>query len=209
MDAYIIGNGGFAKELWQIISEYSQYNVQGFVDLDPNETSTKVGGEIVKVYEQATFINDFFGKELALFIGLGDPKVISVVTTKFKDFYFPNFIHPNSDVIRNHVKLGQGNIVTSGCVFTVDIDVGSYNIFNLNTTIGHDVSIGNSNVFNPGSNISGSVTIGNSNLFGTNCSILQEKKIGSGSTIGASCVITKDYGNDLTIVGVPGKVLQR
>ena len=177
MEAYILGNGGFAKEVWQILTEYSQYHIRGFVDLSPAETSTEVGGERVPVYQQTVFLDDFVGKEVALFVGLGDPRLISKVTSTFKDFNFPNFIHPNADVIGKHIKLGRGNIIASGCVFTVDIEIGSFNIFNLNTTIGHDVSIGDSNVFNPGSNVSGSVTIGNSNLLGTNCTVLQKKKI--------------------------------
>ena len=57
------------------------------------------------------------------------------------------------------IKIGEGNIICAGNIFTTDIEIGSFNVFNLDCTVGHDTVIGSYNIINPSVNISGGVKI--------------------------------------------------
>jgi acetyltransferase-like isoleucine patch superfamily enzyme len=209
MKYFIIGNGGFAKEVLfickQIFGSIDEFG--GFIDYKPEFTQAKCMGYDLPVIDEDEFLS-IHDLNCYVYIGAGDPKTIKKIADKFKDYTFPNLIH-NNVVIDESVKLNKGNIVTGGCVLTVDINIGNFNVFNLNTTVGHDTIIGDCNVFNPGANISGSVNIGNFNLFGTNSTILQGLKIGNNSIIGASSLINKFIDSNLVVVGIPAKEIKK
>jgi sugar O-acyltransferase (sialic acid O-acetyltransferase NeuD family) len=209
MKYYIIGNGGFAKEVLflckEVFADLEDFN--GFIDYKPIDSTTECMGLNFPVIDEDEFLSK---KEIKvnLYLGIGDPRTITKVVEKFKGYNFPNLVH-GSVVKDQSVIMESGNIFTAGCILTVDIEIGNYNIFNLNSTIGHDTKIGDCNVFNPGANISGSVRIGSKNLFGTNSTVLQGLAIGSNSIIGASSLINKNVDNNLVVVGVPGKELKK
>ena len=141
-------------------------------------------------------------------VGIGNPQIIFKVSEKFKNYSFPNLIHPNFIGHLETINLGIGNIITAGCILTLQIKIGSFNIINLNTTIGHDSTIGNCNVFNPGCSISGGVKIGNCNLFGTNSTVLQYLNCGDNSILGAWAVLSKNLDSNKVAVGIPAKVIK-
>lgn len=208
---YIIGNGGFAKEVLFLAQEVkgSLKEFGGFIDFKPAGNTIRCMGAEFKVLDEDDFLNqDSANASIELFIGIGDPIKIEKIAVKFEGFHFPNLIHP-SYIGHSSVRFDRGNIVTAGCIFTVDIQVGAFNIFNLNSTFGHDAVIGNSNVFNPGVNISGGVRIGSRNLIGTNATMLQNVTMGDDSVLGAGSLANKCIGNREVHVGVPAKPLQR
>jgi len=200
---YIIGSGGFAKEVFFYTQKTlgSEYKFGGFIDKDISlQTSLLI--------EESFFLqNTKPSDKVVLFNGIGNPELINKIHLKFKDYNFPNLIYPGVLADYSTLKIGFGNIITPNCILTVDIVIGDFNIINLNTTIGHDTQIGNYNVINPGSNISGNVTIGDSNLLGTNCAILQGVSIGSYNKIGASSMVNKSILDHQTMVGIPAKPL--
>lgn len=214
---FIFGSSGFAKEVYFLISEINKkelsYEIGGFIDIEPKNTEIQLGSKNVPVYNEPTFFKDLKmgdSDTYSFALGMGTPAILKKIKAKYlHQFDFPNLIHPNVTGYFDAITLGKGNIVTSGCIFTIDIQIGNLNLFNLHTTLGHDSVIGDCNVFNPGVNISGGVTIGDENLFGTNSSILQYITVGSNNTIGAGAMVNKAIGNGLTVVGIPAKEIVR
>lgn len=209
MKYYIVGNGGFAKEVLFLCKEVhgSDEEFGGFIDYKPSVTKIDCMDNSYPVIDEDQFLEEK-NFRCNIYIGIGDPQKIHKISDKFEGYNFPNLIHQN--VIKDEsVKFGIGNIITSGCIFTVDILFGNFNIINLNVTIGHDTQIKDFNVFNPGANISGSVIIGSSNLFGTNSTVLQGLNIGSNSIIGASSLVNKNVNNNSVVVGVPAKEIKK
>ena len=207
---YIIGSGGFAKEVLLLLKQTkgSLSDFGGFIDLSPKSSFIYCLGKECQILSEDFFLKNQDQEDTEVFIGVGDPKIIEKIISKYDEFNFPNLIASNV-IIDESVKLGVGNIIASGCIFTVDINIGSFNVFNLQATIGHDSIIRNGNIFNPGVNISGSVNVGCYNLFGTNSAILQGLNVGNRSIIGASSLINKNVGDHEVVVGVPGKMIKK
>lgn len=211
---YILGSGGFAKEVFWLIhdinSEEHRFDFKGFIDFQPESLTISLGGVDYPIFNEDEWLNsnDASSQSLCLAIGIGNPATIRKVSHRMDHFEFPNLIHPSFKGFYDGLTFGRGNIISAGCIFTIDIQVGSFNIFNLNTTVGHDTVIGDGNVINPGCNISGGVRIGDFNLLGTNSTILQNVTVGDFSVLGASSLANKAIDSNKVAVGVPAKVIK-
>ncbi|MFA6060408.1 MAG: acetyltransferase [Taibaiella sp.] len=201
---YILGSSGFAKEVYFLLKEIGGYNFKAFIDIVNKERLCFQEGAFDVITEEE-FLERENPETAILAIGIGDPKLIKKLAEKFKDFSFPNLIHPSAIYDKSNVRFGKGNILVAGVLFTTCITVGDMNIFNLSSTVGHDAVIGNYNVINPTVNISGGVEIGTANLIGVGATILQYKKIGNDSIVGAASLVTKDVEDNSIVIGVPAK----
>lgn len=207
-DIYVVGDGGFAKEVAFLIDEINKiertWNFRGFVSLN-KKPGEKFHNSIIVGNNDYLLKLDY---QFSVVIAIGNPKVLKKVVTEISqntNYDFCNLIHPSVVADWANMEIGTGNIIASGVTFTTDIKVGSHNIFNLNCTVGHDTVIGNYNVFNPGCNISGSVIIEDESLFGTGCQVLQNLSVVEKTTIGAGAVLTKDVKSSGTYIGIPAK----
>lgn len=214
-DCVILGAGGFAKEVAFLIEDIirasgqPEWNILGYIDADPERRGT-YNGKYPIVGDEDYLIS--YGKSIYAVIGIGTPITIRKVHEKlccYDHIHFPNLIHPSIVMDIERIRMGEGNIICSGNIFTTDITIGSCNIFNLNCTYGHDMIIGSCCVFNPGLNMSGGVTVGDGCLIGTGATVLQYLTIGAGATVGAGAVVTKDVEPGLTVVGIPARPLRR
>ncbi|VAW28627.1 hypothetical protein MNBD_BACTEROID06-41 [hydrothermal vent metagenome] len=202
---YIIGAGGFAKEVhWLLKSVHGKrFNFKGYIDRE----NSLMKDEII-ISEKLFFLKKKPNDKIKLFLGIGNPQQAKTVLPKYSKYNFPNAIHPSYKADTSNINIGIGNIITAGVVHTTDITIGDFNIFNLNSTVGHDTEIGSYNVFNPSCNISGGCSIGNGNLFGTNSTVLQYINIKNDSVIGAAALLTKDVSSNKLLVGVPAKIIK-
>lgn len=214
-DIFIIGAGGFAKEVAFLIEEINrasnepQWNILGYID-QGSDSKGALNGKY-KIIGGEHYILSFSKKTVAAALGIGNPEKLFNVCERLSlnsNIMFPNLFHPKTIMDEKCVHFGKGNIICAGNIFTTDIQIGSFNQFNLNSTYGHDIVIGDFCVFNPGLNISGGVRIGDQCLIGTGATILQYVTIGNGATVGAGAVVTKDVPSGITVVGVPAKQLK-
>jgi sugar O-acyltransferase (sialic acid O-acetyltransferase NeuD family) len=210
-DIVIVGHGGFAKEVAFLIEDINRqedtWNLLGYI----SESIEAIGFSHGKyrVYNSDDWLENA-GVEINIVLGMGDPKIINMVSSKLlknKNLSFPNIIHPNVIRDNDRVKFGAGNIVCAGTIFTTDITVGSFNVFNLNCTVGHDSKIGDCNVFNPTVNVSGGVHVKNNILIGTGAQILQNLSICDESIVGAGAVVAKNIEESGVYVGIPARKL--
>lgn len=205
-EIYIIGNSGFAKEVYELINDLAYYKFAGFIDYKPKSNEISIAGKNLQVFDEDYFLQNIPASDnISIAVGIGDPVIIAKVTDRFAKYEFPNLIHPSAKINLENNKIGKGNIITANVIFTLDITVGNYNVFNLSSTVGHDAVIGNCNVINPAVNISGGVIIGDQNLLGVGSTILQYKTVGNNVVVGASSLVTKDVADNATVVGIPAK----
>lgn len=226
----IIGNGGFGREVLELVKdiniyrertykelEYSKtvycFNILGFLNNDPKSWGTTCNG--VEVLGDEAWIENYlkmnYSKNLQIAIGIGDPKIKKKIVEKITSIdkvrlHFPNLIHP-SVKIRDQVRLGCGNVITEGNILTCNIELHNHIMINLNSTIGHDCIIKDYCVISPGVNLSGNTIMEEGSYMGTGSKTVEGNRIGEWSTVGAGAVVTKDVAPNTIVVGMPAKPL--
>lgn len=207
----IVGAGGFAREVLQLVEDINQrdsrWEVIGFIDEDAGKKGNIINGyPILGGFEW--FLEGAENIDVAF--AVGNPQVRKRLVDKFRQSFnaaYPNLIHP-SVKLSKFVDIGIGNIICQSVILTTNITLGDFNILNLNSTVGHDTNIGSFCTIAPGVNISGHAALNDGCDLGTNSCIIQGKTVGEWSIIGAGSVIVKDIGPRCTAVGVPAKVIK-
>lgn len=208
-DIVIIGAGGFAREVAWLIEDINnkeqQWNLLGFIDDDKEKIGKQING-----YKVLSNIETFkkFSQNTYCVIAIGDGKIRNSIVKKLnKDQKYATLIHPNV-LCSSKVEIGEGSIICSGNIITVNIIIGKHNIINLGSTIGHDTILEDYVTVHPGNNISGNIKIKRNTILGTGSCIIQGKIIGKNCIIGAGSVIIKDIPDNCTVVGNPGKIIK-
>lgn len=208
-DLAIYGGGGLGKELATMIPivdpEGTRWNFLGYFD-DMKATGASVShfGTVVGDIEA---LNNW-PTPIDIIIGVGSPTGRKVIREKIKNplVAFPNFIDPDFKIgDPEGFKIGEGNVITSGCIVTADVTIGNYNLLNGSVVVAHDDVVGDYNVFMPDVRVSGEVTIGDCNLFGGRSFIIQQTKIGNNIRLGAGSVLMTKPKDGRTYIGVPAK----
>lgn len=208
-DLYIIGSGGFGKEVaWlveRINKENKLWNLKGFIDDDENLLGLDING--IKVKGNTEYLNSL-GKDVWAICAVGNAKARENIISRLNNISFATLIDP-SVIISNKVKIGEGTIICAGSIITVDIEIGRHVIINLDCTIGHDDIIKDYVTIYPSVNVSGNVIVEEKCEIGTGTQIIQGKNIVSECIIGAGAVVVKDLVSPGTYVGIPAINIER
>lgn len=210
---YVIGTGGFAKEVAQLAAVVNSNGRQRWSSIEYLcETPDDIGKPMP--FGKVTGTDEILAKLKSpadVAIGIGNPKVrqrLAALISRNPFLSAPNLVHPNAEVNLEYVHLGRGNLITRGSAFTCDIVVGDFNVFNLNCTIGHDCRIGSYNVINPGCNVSGGVHLADACLLGTGSAVLEGLGICDDVVVGAGAIVSKSIQAPAVYVGVPARPLR-
>jgi sugar O-acyltransferase (sialic acid O-acetyltransferase NeuD family) len=208
----IYGAGGFGLEVAMLIEQINevspQWDIVGFFDDNIAPGTKKNGYCVLGGIKQ---VNNW-SEKLAIAFALGMPKIKKKVADEVNNpnLYFPSLIHPSAIIgNKKYVQIGQGCIISSGCIITTNIKIGSFVFFNLSCTLGHESTIGDFCSFMHGCNISGEVSIGEVSFWGAGAKIINRKTVGNNTTIGAGAVVVYNVPADVTVVGVPAKPLKQ
>jgi sugar O-acyltransferase (sialic acid O-acetyltransferase NeuD family) len=209
-DLIIYGAGGFGRETALMIRQINDagacWNVLGFFDDNLRKDEFIYG---LPVLGNMSDLNRF-PTTVSVAIAIADPHVRKRIRDGIQNprVDFPALVHPAAALGDLHKDdIGEGSIIAAGNIFTTDILIEPFVIINLSCTIGHDTLIKEFCSVMPGCSISGSVTLGSFVQVGTGARILPGISIGKTSRVGAGAVVTKNVGDDVTVVGVPARVV--
>lgn len=210
-DLYIIGAGGFGREVAWLVERINQveatWNIKGFIDDNKSiqghteDGYPVLGGTDYLLNQQ---------KEIWVICAVGSAKVRKSIIEKLQvnpNIRFATVIDP-SVILSDRIKIGVGTIICAGTILTVDINVGNHVIINLDCTLGHDDVIEDFVTIYPSVNVSGNVLVETCAELGTGMQIIQGKKIGKESILGAGAVVVKDIPEKCTAVGSPARVIR-
>lgn len=206
-DLAIYGAGGFGREtalmIEQINSISKRWNMIGFYDDKIPKNNVIDNYPVLGGLSEAKSLRG--GVSLAL--AIADPVLRENLAKALQGcaIEFPSLVHPAALIGSAANRIGEGCIITAGCILTTGIVMEDFCIINLAATIGHDVRIGRCTTVMPGCNISGNVSIGSTSMIGTGVQILQNLTLGQACKVGAGAVVTKSFGERVTIVGIPAK----
>lgn len=208
-DLYIIGAGGFGREVAWLVERINEvnptWNIKGFID--DNESLWGTKEDAYEVIGGCDYLKTL--GEVNAVCAVGSAKVRKIIIDKFKDstVKFATVIDP-SVIISKRVEIGEGSIICAGTIITVDIKIGNHVIINLDCTIGHDDVIEDYVTIYPSVNVSGNVVLGECSELGTGMQIIQGKNVAPNTIIGAGAVVVRDCSESGTYVGSPAKKIK-
>ena len=199
----IVGAGGMGRELCNWLeAQADDISILGFIDdnlsvLDGFNYPYPMLG---KITEHLVAADVFY------VIAIMNPSIKKMVAEKVKSGggQVLTYVHPTAILGRN-VKLGEGVVITPGCIVSCDVEIGDFVFLNTQTTLGHDVKVGAYTSINGKVEISGFVEIGDNVTIGSQVVVLPKKKIASDATVGAGSVVVGNIKQPITVFGNPAK----
>lgn len=187
---FILGNGGFAKEL------KVYYEQCGTV------IPTLIGQEDMEFYHDTA--NKF---KIATILGSGKPEIKERMLKEARG-KFASLLHPRASICSS--VIGEGTVIAPGAVIAPHASIGKHVLVNYNATIGHDTVVGDLSVVSPNAAVGGNCVLGRGVYVGSGASIKEQLTIADGVTIGMGAVVTKDILEPgITVVGVPARKLEK
>ena len=139
-------------------------------------------------------------------LGIGDNlirrKTADLLISKGLDLL--NVTHPSAS-ISPKFQFGIGNFISRNVSVNALAKIGDICILNTGCIIEHECIIGNGVHIAPGAVLAGNVKVGDNTFVGANSVIKQGVKIGANVIIGAGSVILEDIGDNIMVVGNPGR----
>lgn len=211
-DLYIIGAGGFGKEVAWLVERINKtrktWNIKGFIDDNKTGDDRQSGYSIVGDVQFLKEIAEH--REVYAVCAIGTAQVKKQVIERLKDskVKFATVVDP-SVIIANRTKIGEGAIICANTVLAVDSSIGNHVIINISCVIGHDAVIEDFVTVHPSVNVSGNVSVGDTSELGTGTRIIQGKTIAPNTIIGAGAVVVKDITESGTYVGIPAQKVEK
>ncbi len=177
----IIGSGGHASSLIDLIMSTNKFKIYGYFDKTKN---TKINLEYLGNDSE---ISNHKIKYAAMGIGLALPskKKMQIIKKYLSlGINFPSLIHKSSYVAKTS-EIHEGVQIFAGTVINTNTIIKSHSIINTGSIIEHDSLIGENSFICPGSILLGSCRIGKNTIIGTKNVILPNTKVLDNSFIKA------------------------
>lgn len=189
----IIGKGGHAGSLVDILEREKKYEIAGYVVNDKQENA----GEKYPVIGSDEDLEQVFQsgiKNAAMGIGfLGKSDLREKLWKRLKEigFSFPVICDPSA-VLAQNASIEEGCFVGKGAIVNVNASIGRMCIINSGAIVEHDCSVGDFSHVSVGSVLCGDVHVGRSVFIGANATVIQGKNIGNNCIVGAGTTIRKN-----------------
>lgn len=206
----LIGGGGHCKVIIDILKNNKNYDIIGVTD------GSRIGESIldVPVIGDDSILTDLYKKGVKnAFVCIGALNNISIRDKIYYKlisigFKIPSLIHEKA-VVSPYAKIGEGTCIMAGAVVNPGAVIGENCIINTSSVIEHDCVIGRNTHISPNCSIAGGVKIGYNCHIGIGSSVIQGISIGNNVIVGAGAVIMHSIDDNVTAVGVPGKIIKR
>lgn len=216
MKIVLLGAGGLAREIVDIIEAGDDYEVKGYIV----DKQYGKAGDMVYGYPILGDFDDWLwphheDDSFLTICAVGNPalrrKMIERTPWGMSN---GNWGGAWATVIHlfgtrgREVKIGHGVAIQAGFTWSNNLTIGEHCLFNYQSVIGHDTQIGRYAVCAPGVVLCGGVQIGEGADLGTGAIVLPGVKVGEWSIVGAGAVVTKDVPANVTVVGCPARVIK-
>jgi UDP-perosamine 4-acetyltransferase len=200
----IIGSGGHAKVVIELIRAEGKYQIKGCTGL--GESGFVLND--VPILGTDSLLPDLLasGAKKA-FVAIGDNHVRLRLLAQVSEagFELINAVSPDA-VVSHTAALGLGIAIMAGAIINASAEIGDGAIINTNAAVDHDCRIGSGAHIGPGSALAGNVEIGRESFLGAGTCVIPGVRIGSRVIVGAGSVVVRDLPDDVTAMGVPARI---
>lgn len=205
-DIIILGRGGHARCVINIIEDQDKYNILGITDVNPEADSTFLGypilggDDVLKSYLENGVQNVAIGVG-----GFTDNVGRSRLFQKVKElgFTLPPIIHPTA-VVTKRTTIGEGALIFPGVVLD-EASIGANNMVGTASSVDHGSVLGDHVFISAGVTIGANTTVGDHAFFALGCKVISGISIESKILVGAGAVVVNDLKDEGTYIGCPAK----
>jgi sugar O-acyltransferase (sialic acid O-acetyltransferase NeuD family) len=227
----ILGAGGHARETLGIFAEAQftgpgnhpgagEWDVLGFVDEDPAKHGLLLDGKpILGGFSWFTDPDGWqrqagghgagqdWGLRVICAVGSGPRRRRLVNRARALGLAFCSAVSPRATV-SPLATIGVGSMIAPGGVVGPQVRLGEHVIVNVGCTISHESRLGDYCTLAPGVHIAGNTQLGDGCDLGIGTVTIQGITVGDWSIVGAGCVLIEDVPPNVTVVGVPARVIK-
>lgn len=204
----ILGGGGHAAVLIELILNQNNLQVRAILDSDADKNKIKIMG--IPVLGNDSLLPQLIMEGVNSFVvGIGSTGKTTlrqkIYVLGLKHNLKPiSIIHPKA-IIAKSAQIGRGAQIMAGVIINTKAILGENVLVNCGAIIEHDCKIGKNVHVASGATVAGGVTIGDGAHIGAGATLKQGVIIGEGTVIGAGAAVIGDIAPNITVVGVPAK----
>ena len=209
MKVFIVGAGGQARIVYEILSFDRNMEVVGFTDdtkRRPNE----------KIFEKPVLgPHSMWGKLKrqgirAAIVAIGDNKIRAQRFEELDKLGIDliNAVHPRATISRSAV-IGKGIVVCIEAIVNTLTKIGDNSIINTASIVDHECIIGRNVHIAPGVTLAGSVTVKDNSFIGLRSVVISHVTIGKNVVVGAGSVVLEDIPDNTMVAGIPAKIKKK
>lgn len=199
----IIGAGGYAKSVLDSI-DYYNYRIKGFLD-EYSKEDEHLGYPICwHSLDDIEYPEKYF-----YFIAIGNNERRKIWFDRLvaRKLRLINVVD-RSAIISPEAIIGNGCFFGKMSVVNSKASIGDNCIINTKSLVEHGCTVNRHANISTNAVINGDVVIGEGSFVGS-CSVtLGQKTVGSWSTIGAGAVVINNVADNVTVAGVPAKMIK-
>ncbi len=210
-DIVIIGAGGHAKVVIDVIERQARYNIIGLIDKSHAKGENVLGYEILG---DEDVLHDMIQEYPSLggIIAIGDNfvryKIYKQISLSLPEFVFISAVHPEASIGKD-VFIGDGTVIMAGAIVNTCCCIGRFCIINTNSSIDHDSIMEDFSSLAPNAATGGNVKIGEFSAVGIGAVLAHNINIGRHSVIGTGAAVVKDIADYSVAYGVPAEVIRK
>lgn len=204
MDLVFVGGGGHYKDLLYLSEndKYIRWNPIGFFD-----DNLSIDHSLGKCSDLPDFLDKFPNTKYC--ISINSSTIRYELESKYGQISkAANLVHETA-VIGKNCNLKNGLTMGPYSVLTTDINIGIHTHINSCASVNQGSSLGDYVTVSPGARICGDVLIGSNTMVGAGAVIINFKSIGDNCILGAGTVVIRDVAENSTVVGVPGRIINK
>ena len=212
MDSVIlIGGGGHAKAIIEIITMRKEYHIVGITDNSSAKKEKLISG--VPIIDNDENLQTHFQKGVKrAFITLGSvadtrERIRLYKMLKEIGFELIDVIH-TSAIIAGSLVMGTGNALMAGSIINAYTALGNNCIINTGAIIEHDCLIKDHVHIATGAKLAGNVKVKEGAHVGIGAIVKQGVTIGRHSIVGAGAVVLEDIPDNVVCAGIPARIIK-
>jgi sugar O-acyltransferase (sialic acid O-acetyltransferase NeuD family) len=182
----LIGCGGHARSLIELIESAANWQVHGLVGLPGQLGSCVLGYPVLGSDADLPALRQECPVAVLAIGQLPDPTRRQRLSVELEQlgFQFPVLVSPHA-IISRHAHLGPGTTVGHGVIVNAAARVGAHCILNSRALIEHDVQIGDHCHISTGVLVNGGVHVGSGSFIGSGAILREGLKLPPLTVIGA------------------------
>lgn len=192
-DIIILGKGGHARSLVDILEREGKYRIAGYVvnndeeEVDERYPVIGCDNDLEKIFKSGI-------TNAAVGVGyLGKSDLRERLWKRLNEigFQMPTVCDPSA-IIANNVQIGEGCFIGKGAIINANASIGKLCIINSGAIIEHDCSVDEFSHISVGSVLCGNAKVGRASFVGANATVIQGRIIGNNCIVGAGVVIKEN-----------------